>query len=43
MDKRYDVISIVIQLMNSLRRSTPREDVNHPYAGGINSQIMKRK
>ena len=34
-DKRYDSISIVIQLMNSRKRSAPRGDVDHPNAGGI--------
>jgi hypothetical protein len=44
LDKRYGVILIVIQLMNSQRRSAPRGDANHPNVGRINSQrITKRR
>jgi hypothetical protein len=42
-DKRYDAISIVISLMNSQRIFTPRGDVDHPNAEGINSQRMKKE
>ena len=42
-DKRYDVISIVIQLMSMQGRSIPRGDVDHPNVGTINSPRMKKQ
>jgi hypothetical protein len=43
-EKRYDVISKVIPLMNSQRRPAPRGDIDYPHAGGINfPRMMKKK
>jgi len=42
-DKRYDAISIVIELMNNQRRFAPRGDIDHPNARGINSQRTKKE
>ena len=41
--KRYDAISIAIQLMSRQRRYVPKGDVDQPYTEGINSQRIKKK
>ena len=43
LEKRYVVISIVITLMNSRRRTAPAGDDDHPNAKEINPQRMRKK